>query len=239
MAKTTKKQDVTPVVTRAEKKDATKNLIREFLQKQQYKHNDLIDEVAKAYTERFRGEDTENINDVKGRVGSVLDIMKKDGDVTFEKGVYAMKVEEKPKKTTRKSKKTVESTAEATPIETIEEKPKKTVKKTKKTTQKEFGELLNVSTAVITSYELGHATPPPATMRLICKTFNVRQQWLEEGVEPMFVPEAEDDQIIEEAFAQRSDFVKAMFRAITKTPGGWELMEQLAENIAKEMQTKQ
>lgn len=108
----------------------------------------------------------------------------------------------------------------------------------KKTTQKEFGEKLNVSTAVVTSYELGHATPPPATIRLICQTFKVRQQWLEEGIGDMFVPEAEDDQIIEEAFAQRSEFVKALFKAITKTPGGWELMEQLAENIAKEMQTK-
>ncbi|MBR2374930.1 MAG: restriction endonuclease [Clostridia bacterium] len=134
MARTTKKQEVTPVVTRAEKKDATKNLIREFLQKQQYKHNDLIDEVAKAYTERFSGEDTDNINDVKGRVGSVLDIMKKDGDVTFDGGVYAMKAEEKPKKTTRRTKKSV---AEETPNETAEEKPKKTVKRAaKKTTAK-------------------------------------------------------------------------------------------------------
>ena len=81
MAKTTKKQatskEVTSVVTRAEKKDATKNLIKECLAVKPHKHNELLDAVATLYVERFGGEDSDNINDVKGRVGSVLDIMKK------------------------------------------------------------------------------------------------------------------------------------------------------------------
>lgn len=107
-----------------------------------------------------------------------------------------------------------------------------------KTTQKEFGERLNVSTSVITSYELGHATPPPATIRLICQTFKVRQQWLETGEGPMNLPEAEDDLLIDEIMAQHSDFVRAAFKAITRTPGGWEMLEQLAKNLAEDMQTK-
>jgi len=68
------KQEV--AVTRAEKKDATKNLIKEVLAIQPLKHNDLLDEVAKLYSLRY-GTDADNPNDVKGRVGSVLDIMKK------------------------------------------------------------------------------------------------------------------------------------------------------------------
>ena len=114
-----KKTESAVVVTRAEKKDATKNLIRELLAKEQYKHNDLIDEVAKSYAQRFEGEETENINDVKGRVGSVLDIMKKDGDVLFDGGMYALKqktpapvAEEKPaKKTTKKAESKKKATA--------------------------------------------------------------------------------------------------------------------------------
>lgn len=50
-----------------------------------------------------------------------------------------------------------------------------------KVTQKTFGEALGVSCAVITSYELGKVTPPPATIRLICVTFGVNQEWLETG----------------------------------------------------------
>ena len=142
-----KKTESAVVVTRAEKKDATKNLIRELLSKEQYKHNDLIDEVAKSYAQRFEGEDTENINDVKGRVGSVLDIMKKDGDVLLEGGMYALKqetpapvAEEKPapKKQTKKAepkkkttaKKETEVKAEEPKMETPKAAEEKPVKKT-------------------------------------------------------------------------------------------------------------
>ncbi len=147
-------------LTRAEKKTAAQQLIKDVLQKNPHKHNDLIDEVAKAYASKFGGEDTENINDVKGRVGSVLDIMKKDGDVLYEGGVYALKTQtvpmktensevkteeektEKPvKKATRaKAKKTEATTtkkAEAptgTPMETLAEK---NVEKVEETSQKE------------------------------------------------------------------------------------------------------
>ena len=102
-----KKKSEGATATRAEKKDRTKNLIRETLAQKEYKHNDLIEETAKIYSERFQGEETENINDVKGRIGSVLDIMKKEGDLTYEGGVYALKtekVEEKPKKKKNKAK---------------------------------------------------------------------------------------------------------------------------------------
>ena len=90
MARTKKQEpakETATVVTRAEKKDATKNLIKECLAVKPLKHNELLDEVAKLYKERFGGEETENINDVKGRVGSVLDIMKKDSDVMYEGGL--------------------------------------------------------------------------------------------------------------------------------------------------------
>ncbi|MBO5240895.1 MAG: restriction endonuclease [Clostridia bacterium] len=104
----TKKSESKPVVTRAEKRDAVKNLIREILAKGSVKSNDLIDEAARLYAERFGGEDTENPNDVKGRVGSVLDVMKKDGDVQFDGGVYeitAPSQEEKPLPKKRKTAK--------------------------------------------------------------------------------------------------------------------------------------
>lgn len=141
-----KKNENTVLVTRAEKKDATKNLIKELLAVKGYKHNELIDEVSALYTQRFGGEETDNINDVKGRVGSVLDIMKKESDVGYEDGVYMLKArgpiappvelaEEKPvKKTTRSRKKKEEPATGAVEAEEVkkEDKPvKKTAKKTK------------------------------------------------------------------------------------------------------------
>ncbi len=149
MAKTTKKQEP-KVVTRAEKKDATKNIIKELLAVAPLKHNELIEETAKIYTARFGGEDTENINDVKGRVGSVLDIMKKESDVIYEGGKYALKArvivqepiqeEEKPAKKSRaKAKKTAEEPAEekqAEKVEKVEKTTKKTAKKSAKKSEK-------------------------------------------------------------------------------------------------------
>ena len=140
-----KKTETAVVVTRAEKKDATKNLIRDELTKKQYKHNDLIEEAAKAYTQKFGGEETENINDVKGRVGSVLDIMKKDGDVVLDGGVYALKQEnpapveqkeppkKKPvKKTAKKETETIAQTDEKTEEKPAEKPVKKAAKKSAK-----------------------------------------------------------------------------------------------------------
>lgn len=127
--------------TRAEKRDATKNLIKELLQKANVKHAELIDEASKIYIERFPGEDTENPNDVKGRIGSVIDVMKKEGEILFDGGVYALKVEEKPAKKTRKR---------AVKEEKEEEKPKKrVVKKAKKEEEKkeETEEVLPLPTA--------------------------------------------------------------------------------------------
>ncbi len=141
-----KKNENTVLVTRAEKKDATKNLIKELLAVKGYKHNELIDEVSALYAQRFGGEETDNINDVKGRVGSVLDIMKKESDVGYEDGTYMLKArtvlappvekeEEKPvKKPARSRKKKEEPATEAVKAEEVkkEDKPvKKTAKKTK------------------------------------------------------------------------------------------------------------
>lgn len=141
-----KKNENTVLVTRAEKKDATKNLIKELLAVKGYKHNELIDEVSALYAQRFGGEETDNINDVKGRVGSVLDIMKKESDVGYEDGTYMLKArtvlappvekeEEKPvKKPARSRKKKEVPATEAVEAEEVkkEDKPvKKTAKKTK------------------------------------------------------------------------------------------------------------
>ncbi len=129
-----------PTVTRAEKTDGAKKLIRSLLEKSALKSNDLIDEGAKLYAEKF--ESDEAPNSVKGRIGSVIDVMKKDGEILIEGGKYVLKkadaeekqadvAAEKPKKTTKTKAKTEEKAENAeTPVE---EKPKKkkTTKKTK------------------------------------------------------------------------------------------------------------
>ena len=126
-------------LTRAEKREEAKKLIKEILQNSNKKASELIDEASKIFAERFPSEETENINDVKGRIGSIIDVMKKDEEILFDGGKYALKVEEKPKKRTKKAK--VEQ------AETVEEKPKKRTRKTAKKEEKE--ETLPLPTAPV------------------------------------------------------------------------------------------
>ena len=113
-------------VTRAEKREKAKKLIKDALKKSAQKPSELIDGVSKSYQKLFP-EESENINDIKGRIGSLIDVMKKDEEIILEDGVYAVK---KAKKRTAKKVETA--------TETAEEKPaKKTVKRTKKTVKSE------------------------------------------------------------------------------------------------------
>ena len=140
------KKEKKPSITRAEKKDGAKKLIVETLKKGSKKGSEIIDEVAKLYAMQFGGEENENPNDVKGRIGSVLDVMKKDGEVLFDGGMYSLKTQqptqnetaEKPKKATKtrtKKQPQVQETVEQNTEEKREEKPKKAKKsvKSKKT----------------------------------------------------------------------------------------------------------
>ncbi len=134
---TKKNEQTKPAVTRAAKKDGVKKIVREILEKSNVKAGELIDEAAKLYAEAFGGEDTENPNDVKGRIGSVIDVMKKDGEIVIDGGVYALKVEkpveEKPKKATRtRAKKVAEEE-----VEEQAEKPKKRATKKAKEAEKQ------------------------------------------------------------------------------------------------------
>ncbi len=143
MAKKVEKKTEGKALTRAQKTEATRQIVREVLANKPTKHNELMDEVAGVYVLRH-GEEGENPNDVKGRIGSVLDIMKKNSEVMYDGGMYALKARimlpppvEEPVKKTRGRAKKAEEKAEVTPApaekaevapapaEKVEEKPAK------------------------------------------------------------------------------------------------------------------
>ena len=99
-------------VTRAEKREKAKKLIKDALKKSAQKPSELIDGVSKSYQKLFP-EESENINDIKGRIGSLIDVMKKDEEIILEDGVYTVK---KAKKRTAKKVETATETAEENPL---------------------------------------------------------------------------------------------------------------------------
>ena len=123
-----KKKEEKVAMTRAQKTEATKGIIKELLSVKPMKHNELIEETARLYTERYKSEETENVNDVKGRVGSVLDIMKKESEVMYDGGMYALKLK----------------IAEQPQVETAESKPIKKARKTAVKAEEKKAELKEI-----------------------------------------------------------------------------------------------
>ena len=82
-------QDKAATVTRAEKSERMKTVIRELLTSRPYKWNEFLDTSAKVYAERFP-EETGDDNAVKGRIGSTFDVMEKAGEVRFEANVCSL-----------------------------------------------------------------------------------------------------------------------------------------------------
>jgi len=99
-------------------------------------------------------------------------------------------------------------------------------------TQKDFGEKIGVSMAVITSYELNKAIPPEPTLRLICREFNVSYAWLKTGEGPMMVPQeyvqkAKVDDIID----GDNEFVKQVFYGLAgMSEDWWDQAEEMLRN---------
>lgn len=99
----------------------------------------------------------------------------------------------------------------------------------------EFAEKLQISQAFVSQICSGVRQPSDRTISDICRIFNVRRQWLEEGIGPMRQPETEDDEIVDAVLAGEDEFVKAVIRGIAKTPGGWEKMREVFLAIQAEL----
>ena len=70
----------------------------------------------------------------------------------------------------------------------------KELRKELKLTQQEFADELKISRGNIGAYEVGKNAPSDAVVSLICKTFNVNEDWLRSGAGNMFLELPEEDE---------------------------------------------
>ena len=102
-----------------------------------------------------------------------------------------------------------------------------------------FAYRIGISESGLRKLESGENNPSEQTIRAICSEFNVNRTWLETGTGPMQMPEAEDDELIDEVMRGDDEFVKAVIRGIARTPGGWEKMREVFGAIQKELDKKE
>lgn len=103
-------------------------------------------------------------------------------------------------------------------------------------TQREFGERLGIKGNTIANYELGRNEPIDAVISLICREFNVNEEWLRNGTGEMFVELDKEDLLMEWAgrvLGNRSSSFKKNFvkMLMSLTEDEWELLERKAKEL--------
>lgn len=64
----------------------------------------------------------------------------------------------------------------------------KKIRKEFNLTQQEFADRLGIKRGGVANYEVGRNEPADAVISLICREFNVNEQWLRDGTGDMFPP---------------------------------------------------
>lgn len=111
----------------------------------------------------------------------------------------------------------------------------KVVRKHFSLNQSDFGKKIGIGIAAVSKLESGDNNPSEQTIRAICSEFCVRRDWLESGEEPMLFERGEDDELIDTILSESTDFVRAVIRGITRTPGGWEKLREMMLAIQQEL----
>lgn len=107
-------------------------------------------------------------------------------------------------------------------------------------TQREFAEKVGIKQNTVAQYEMGRNNPIDAVVALICRRWNVNEDWLRSGIGSMFVEQTRDEQIA--AFIGRiqsveDDTFKKKFISMLSemNESEWELLENMVKKLSKEM----
>lgn len=117
----------------------------------------------------------------------------------------------------------------------------KELRKALKLTQQEFADRLNIKRGAIANYEVGRNEPIDAVISLICKEFNVNEEWLRDGTGEMFRTE-EENNIIAKAtmlLGEKDPLFEAFIDTYNKlTPKNRELLYQFMTDFSQSLADK-
>lgn len=113
----------------------------------------------------------------------------------------------------------------------------KMVRKTLGLSQTEFGERLGIKQTTVAGYETGGRTPMDAVVSLICREFNVNEQWLRTGEGEMFVAVTKKEEIaafVGNVLSGTSEDFKVRFIAALAelNEDQWKLIEDMIEKLS-------
>ena len=118
----------------------------------------------------------------------------------------------------------------------------KMIRKEANLTQQKFADRIGAKQNTVAQYEIGRNVPIDPVINAICKEFDVQEDWLRHGLEPMRAPKSREEEIAEIVGATlngSNEFKKAVIRMIcSRTDKELEALEAalmaIYENILKE-----
>ncbi len=99
-------------------------------------------------------------------------------------------------------------------------------------TQQEFADRIGIKRGGVANYEIGRNEPADSVISLICREFNVNEQWLRDGTGEMFIEQTRDEQIasfVGSIQASADDSFKKRFISMLSAldESEWEVLEKM------------
>lgn len=108
--------------------------------------------------------------------------------------------------------------------------------------QDEFGRRLGVTRGAVTNIELNKVEPKPLFVDLICREFDVNEEWLRTGAGPMFIEKTRDEELAEffgKALAGDPDFRRRLLSAMSRlSEEQWAMLEEVAQRLASDIEAQ-
>ena len=108
----------------------------------------------------------------------------------------------------------------------------KKIRKELDLTQQKFAEKIGVKQNTVAQYEMGRNIPIDSVISLICREFNVNEQWLRDGAGEMFIERTRDEQIasfVGSIQASADESIKKRFISMLSAldESEWEVLEKM------------
>lgn len=116
----------------------------------------------------------------------------------------------------------------------------RTLRKELKMSQNDFGTRIGLASNTITNYETDRRNPSNQVIELICREFNVNEEWLRTGKGEMFLPLDREDEITKFLGSlmkpnDDNEFMKKFIHMLSKLDiEDWKALEKIALLMVEE-----
>lgn len=112
----------------------------------------------------------------------------------------------------------------------------KQIRKDNKMTQVEFGEKIGVKGNTVTNYETGLRNPTDAVILSICREFNVNEEWLRNGILPIYNErDGSFTELLSDLDDSDDEFIKSLIKVyMGLDKSSKDALRKIAEDMAEE-----